>query len=217
MGKLPGAENEHPESVHVPGATTLWKTQNIPDLEIDLPVEAHGIFSLSILLMFLICIVYLFSVERYSGLAVSHFANSEFMIAAGFLSLVLFFLLLFILFVWVLTTMIRDVVTDGPLLILDREGLQDRRQLSAMVPWTNVESISFASGRISVLAFLKLRQPIYVKSGSFRLGGSFKRGMKSDVTVLISLLDQDTLKIGKVMLALVKANGGKLEGPNLFL
>ncbi|QKC84771.1 hypothetical protein [Mesorhizobium sp. NZP2077] len=114
-----------------------------------------------------------------------------------------------------LAAMIRDASSSQPLLVLSREGLQDRRQLPSIVPWNNVESIRVSSDSNATLAYLTFRQPVYVSRNRFRFGGSFKEGFKSNIRVLLSTLDQDELKIGKVMVALVTENGGKLRGSAL--
>jgi hypothetical protein len=84
------------------------------------------------------------------------------------------------------------------------------------VPWSNIESIRFQSFRGTLLVHLNLEQPVYVKSGAFRLGGSLTSGLKSRIQVLISHLDQDDEKIARVLVAIVRKKGGRIDGPSAY-
>ncbi|OHV62354.1 hypothetical protein LCM4577_12520 [Mesorhizobium sp. LCM 4577] len=113
-------------------------------------------------------------------------------------------LFLCVLFVGTLVRAALDAASSRPLLILTKETLWDRRQLDEPMPWSNVDRVRFQSARVSVIAHLKLTQPVYVRSGLFRLGGAVTSGLRSNVSVLISDLDADEEVIEKVMAALPK-------------
>lgn len=99
--------------------------------------------------------------------------------------------------------MIVDAANSLPLLILTRETLWDQRQLDKPIQWSDVERIRFQSVRDTTVLYLKLAQPVYVRSGLFRVGGAIKSGLRSNIVVLLSDLEDEDL-VEKVIVALAK-------------
>lgn len=208
---LPEAEYNDLESIEIPGDTTLWKTQNIPPKKIHLPIEAYGNFRWYFPVFGVVAALALYYSAGFYRIAAQNWAVGSLIEKMTWSTEVLGCLIICVFSTGILTRDIFDSVTSRPLLIITKEALWDRRQLHAPVPWCDIESIRFQSFRDTLLVHLKLAQPVPVRSGVFRLGGALRGGLRSKIQVLISHLDQNDETIAKVLVALVRKNGGKIE------
>ncbi|TIS80910.1 MAG: hypothetical protein E5W99_19560, partial [Mesorhizobium sp.] len=204
------------EFVEVPGDTTLWKTQGVAPRRIDLPLEARGRFSWYAPLFGIAAALALSSSVKYYSSAVQNWQAGNSLDRVAWAAEVFGCLFVSVLFVGMFVRVVLDAANPVPLLILTRETLWDRRQLHEPVPWSAIESIRVQSFRGTLLVYLRLAQPVPVRSGLFRLGGALRGGLKSNIRVLISHLDQNDETIAKVLAALVRKNGGKVEGYSAY-
>ncbi|BCG89445.1 hypothetical protein MesoLj113c_55550 [Mesorhizobium sp. 113-3-9] len=198
MGEAGGSE-----FVDVPGDTTLWKTQDIPPQRIDLPLEARGRFRWYYPIFGIAAVWALSSSIRFYSIAVQNWETGNSLDRIAWVAGVVGCLFVSVLFAGMLVRMIFDAASSRPLLILDRQTLWDRRQLDEPMPWSNVEHIRFQSVRDTVVVHLKLAQPVYVRSGLFRIGGAIGSGLKSNIIVLLSDLKDEEI-VEKAIVALAR-------------
>jgi len=191
------------EFVDVPGDTTLWKTQDIPPQRIDLPLEARGRFRWYYPIFGIAAVWALSSSIRFYSIAVQNWETGNSLDRIAWVAGVVGCLFVSVLFAGMLVRMIFDAASSRPLLILDRQTLWDRRQLDEPMPWSNVEHIRFQSVRDTVVVHLKLAQPVYVRSGLFRIGGAIGSGLKSNIIVLLSDLKDEEI-VEKAIVALAR-------------
>ncbi|WP_141245167.1 hypothetical protein [Mesorhizobium sp. WSM3860] len=197
-------EADASDFVEVPGDTTLWKTQGIPPIRIKLPIEASGRFPWYWPIFGIASVWALSSSVKFYSTAVQNWEAGNSLGRLGWVAGIFGCLFVSFLFAGMLARAVLDAASSRPLLILTKEALWDRRQLDEPMPWSNVEQVSFQSSRLSLAAHLKLAQPVYVRSGLFRFGGTVTSGLRSNVVVLISDLDMDEGVIEKVIVALPK-------------
>jgi hypothetical protein len=119
--ELPEAED--PESVEIPGDTTLWKTQSIPSKRIYLPLEAYGRFSWHILgfgvagafAAYYAISFYNFSAENWNFSSLSE--------KTAWTAETVGCLFITVLFLGMSTRMMFDSSASWPVLILNGQGL----------------------------------------------------------------------------------------------
>ncbi|MER8411702.1 STM3941 family protein [Mesorhizobium sp. M7A.F.Ca.US.010.02.1.1] len=191
------------EFVDVPGDTTLWKTQDIPPQRIDLPLEVGGRFRWYYPIFGIAALLALSSSIKFYFVAVQNWELGNSLDRMAWVAGVIGCLFVSVLFAGMLVRMIVDAANSLPLLILTRETLWDQRQLDKPIQWSDVERIRFQSVRDTTVLYLKLAQPVYVRSGLFRVGGAIKSGLRSNIVVLLSDLEDEDL-VEKVIVALAK-------------
>ena len=197
-------ETDANEFVDVPGETTLWKTQGIPPRRIDLPFEVHGRFRWYYLIFGFAAALALSSSVKFYSVAMQNWETGNSLDRMAWAAEVLGCFSLSVFSAGMLVRMVLDATSSLPLLVLTKKTFWDKRQSKEPVPWGNAEQIRFQSSRSTLVVHLKLAQPVYVRSGLFRFGGALKSGLKSNVIVLISDMDQDEGTIAKVIVALAK-------------
>ena len=191
------------EFVDVPGDTTLRETQDIPPQRIGLPLEAHGRFRWYYPIFGVAAVWALCSSIKFYSVAVQNWEPGNSLDRMAWVAGVVGCLFVSVLFAGMLVRMTLDAASSRPLLILTRETLWDRRQLKEPTPWSNVQHIRFQSVRDTVVVHLKLAQPVYVRSGLFRIGGAIKSGFRSNMIVLLSDLEDEGI-VEKVIVALAE-------------
>lgn len=200
--------------IEIPGEITFSRTYNIPPLAVQIPLTARArtfaqaaftiigwCFMMPMLVLFLMLLWYASGVANPRDLVLTLGALAFLLLA--FMPIALFGL--------------EDFTRAGPTLILDADGITDRRG-GLTIPWTDIVAARIVSGRNETGLRLTLRTPIQPRPLFDRGSNSFLGRRSADqVRVGLSRLTVRPYVLGQTALALVRTHGGTVErGPPPF-
>jgi hypothetical protein len=206
----------------VPGEVSFWKSWNVPPIEIELPLAVHASRPIALALAalcgaFAALWITLVAVLAYGGIRVSVTLSSGEALLSG--ALVIFMFVLAVLKLLLAINWLRDAFRSGPTLVINPEGIQDRRG-DCFIAWKNVSSASIlrpVSDLVRESVKLSLRSPIMSRPNRYNLGFPIPpRGSSDQFLVRLSLLSMPAPTLAKVIVELVKLHDGEVKSQALL-
>ncbi|KQU34282.1 hypothetical protein ASG63_12575 [Methylobacterium sp. Leaf94] len=196
-------------NIEIPGEITFSRTYNIPPISVSLPLTAGArtfaqVAITAIAWCFMMPTLALFVMLLWHALTVAADPGGSVLVLCA-----LAFLLL--AFMPIALFGLEDFTRAGPTLILDAEGITDRRG-GLTIPWTDIAAVRIVASRNETGIRLTLRTPIQPRPlfdrGSERFLG---RRSSDQYRVGLSRLTVRPHVLGQTALALVRAHGGTVE------
>ncbi len=195
--------------IEIPGEITFSRTYNIPPISVPLPLTARArtfaqaaltaigwCLMMPTLVLFLMLLWHSLTAAADPGGAVLVLGVLAFLLLA-FMPIALFGL--------------EDFTRTGPTLILDADGITDRRG-GLTIPWTDIAAARIVASGNETGIRLTLRTPIQPRPLFDRGSHSFLGRRSADqYRVGLSRLTVRPHVLGQTALALVRAHGGTVE------
>jgi len=196
-------------NIEIPGEITFSRTYNIPPISVSLPLTAGArtfaqVAITAIAWCFMMPTLALFVMLLWHALTVAADPGGSVLVLCALAFLLLCFMpkALFGM---------EDLTRGGLTLILDSDGVTDRRS-GQILRWTDVATARIVPRRNGCWVRLGLHTPLPPRR-LFDRGGTGLLGRRTPdlYNVDITNLDVRQHVLGQTMLALVAANGGRVE------
>jgi hypothetical protein len=191
--------------VEIPGRATFWRTVGLPPIRIDLPLESEMRVGFGVFLSYLV-------VSVFGGMLV--IAGIWILASGASVTVTLSALGAVLLGVFALIgagSYFVDLARKGPHLIMDAEGIRDRRVLHSKLRWSEIDEAICQSGKFTDYSALSIRarRPILANRNPLRLSGLIHI-VRRRPDVLFIPLDgfRNNRFLGETALAMVRRHGG---------
>ena len=194
--------------VEIPGRPTLWKTVGLPPIRIDFPLESEMRVGFGVFLVYLVATLF-GGMHVLAGIWILS-AGAPFTLTLSALGAVLLGAFVFI----GAGSYFVDLARKGPHLVMDAEGIRDRRVLHSNLKWSDIVEATCEIGRFSEYSGLSVqaRQPIQANRNPLRLSGLVHLLRRRPDQVLFPLgRFRNNRFLGETALAMVRRNGGTVR------
>lgn len=197
-------------TISIPGKPTLFKTVDIPDEAVTLPLLVDAKRA-ALAAAAALCIVMAAMALGALWIALPQPRHPD---QSTFVTVMHAVLLIGVGLTFPLIggTAFADAVRRTPAVCIDHEAVHDARA-GVSVPWSSVQSAQVGYWRYGpVNVTLTLDQPVSAKRNPFRLGGGLQwRQRAPQLCIPLLALDRDPDFLARLLIELARANGARIQ------
>lgn len=206
------------DTIIIPGEPDLFRTVNIPNKTVNLPLVARRSYSMIVVFVLFgfIALLFTFFIVGLLWLQLPQLLGADAVDlkdSAFWLAVMLMLLFGAIYLGGGAIMMMVDYLKPSPLLSIAQSGVRDARLAVAEIAWSDVASASVFYGKGGPSVRLAFRRPIRTSRNRFRLAGTpfSARSNPNQATVELAVLSGNEWELSQTILALVRQHGGRIE------